>query len=102
MAAYHIFYRVAFVVTGFIHLYFNDLTRVAFTIAVLCLSDSKRPIVQSILRLHSVVLACFMLAFCFHTVSAYPYQSLLGGSGNILNARLQPSKSGVTANQDAV
>ena len=86
-----ILYRVAFIVTGFIHLYFNDLIRGALMVATLCLSDSKRSIVQSILRLHSVVLVGFMLAFCFGTVSAYPNQMRLGGSRDTLSVSLDRS-----------
>lgn len=74
MVLYQLFLRVAFFVTALIHLWFNDVVRATISVAALCLSDSKRPIIQSILRLHSVVLVCFVLAFCFNAVSAYPDQ----------------------------
>ena len=78
MLLLQLFYRVAFVVTGFIHLYFNDLIQGVITVVTLCLSDSKQPILQSILRLHSTVLVGFMLAFCFNTASAHADQRTLG------------------------
>ncbi|EXJ54377.1 hypothetical protein A1O7_09716 [Cladophialophora yegresii CBS 114405] len=79
MVLNQIFYRVAFIVTAFVHLYFNDLIKATIVVAAMCLSDSKRPVLQSILRLHSVVLVCFMLAFCFSVVSAHPDQTILNG-----------------------
>jgi hypothetical protein len=84
MVLYQIFHRVAFVVTAFIHLYFNDLIKAVIVVAGMCLSDSKRPVLQSVLRLHSVVLASFMLAFCFNVVSASADQTALNGR-DVLN-----------------
>lgn len=85
MVLQQIFGRVAFVVTAFIHLYFNDLIRAAAAVAAMCLSDSKRPIIQSILRLHSVVMVCFVLGFCFNSVSAQPEQVRLEAHGDIIH-----------------
>jgi len=83
MVLYQLFYRVAFLVTAFIHLWFNDLVQAFINIVVLCLSSSKQPIIHSILRLHSVVLTCFVLAFCFNAVSAE--QAILGAEHDPLN-----------------
>ncbi len=80
-----IFGRVAFVVTASIHLYFNDLIKATATATAMCLSDSKRPIIQSIFRLHSVVMACFVLGFCFNSVSAHPEQVKLGTGRDIIH-----------------
>ena len=85
MVLSQIFGRVAFIVTAFVHLYFNDLIKGAITVVAMCLSDSRRPIVQSIVRLHSVVLGFFVLAFCFHSVSAHPEQMVLGVGYDTLN-----------------
>jgi hypothetical protein len=100
MILYQIFYRIAFIVTGFLHLYFNDLIKAALMAAMMCLSDSKRPIVQSILRLHSVVLAAFMLAFCFNTASAYPSQTTLAENRDVLNASFMNWLSKITADPE--
>ncbi|EXJ69413.1 uncharacterized protein A1O5_07449 [Cladophialophora psammophila CBS 110553] len=85
MLLYQIFYRVAFLVTALLHLWFNDLIKTFIAIVVICLSNSRQPIFQSILRLHSVVLICFVLAFCFNTVSAHPEQRVLEEGFQILN-----------------
>ncbi|KIW93412.1 uncharacterized protein Z519_06017 [Cladophialophora bantiana CBS 173.52] len=87
MLPYQIFYRVAFLVTALVHLRFNNLIETFVAIVVICLSNSRQPIFQSILRLHSVVLICFVLAFCFNTVSARPGQRVLQGEFQILNVR---------------
>ena len=85
MVLYQIFYRVAFLVTAFIHLWFNDIIRAFVKTVVLCLSSARQPIIQSIVRLHSVVLVCFVLAFCFNSVSAE--QVALEADHKILNVR---------------
>jgi hypothetical protein len=100
---YELFYRIAFVVTGFLHLYFNDLVKAVVTTVALCLSDSKRPLVQSIVRLHSVVLTCFVVGFCFNVVTAHSSQGLLQEEDQVLNVRcpgdaleIQNGKHGLT------
>lgn len=87
MVLYQLFLRVAFLVTALIHLWFNDVVKATISVAALCLSDPKRPIIQSILRLHSVVLVCFVLAFCFNAVSAFSDQTVVGRPCDVLKVR---------------
>lgn len=79
MVLYLVFYRVAFLTTALIHLWWHDLIRAAVAMVVVCLSNARRPLIQSILRLHSLVLICFVLGFCFQAVSAAPEQATLQG-----------------------
>lgn len=85
MVLSQLFARVAFIVTACIHLYFNDLVRGAILAVTMCLSDSRRPVLQSIVRLHSLVLGFFVLAFCFNSASASPEQRILKKSHDTLN-----------------
>ena len=90
MILYQVFYRIAFFVTAFIHLWFNDIVGAFVRVVVLCLSSARQPIMQSILRLHSVVLTCFVLAFCFNTISAE--QAILEAGRKVLNVSRLPSQ----------
>ncbi|KIW22552.1 uncharacterized protein PV07_12429 [Cladophialophora immunda] len=85
MVLYQVFYHVSFLVTALIHIWFNNLINTLIMLVVTCLSNPRQPIFQSILRLHSVVLVCFVLAFCFDTVSAQPQQTALKGGYQVLN-----------------
>ena len=87
MIIHHIFYRVAFLTTAVLHLWWNDLVKAVISIATLCLSNPGQPILQSILRLHSLVLMCFVMGFCFKTVSASHSQMVLPGLLRTLNVR---------------
>lgn len=80
MIFFQIYYRVAFLTTALVHLWWNDLPKSVVTIGMLCLSHPGQPILYSILRLHTLVLLCFLLGFCFSTVSAHSGQAILRGS----------------------
>ncbi|KIX05438.1 uncharacterized protein Z518_06310 [Rhinocladiella mackenziei CBS 650.93] len=90
MIFFHIFYRVAFLTTALLHLCWNDLVKAVVTIVATCLSNPRQPIIQSILRLHSLVLVCFVLAFCFHAASASTQQLPLESRLDILSAQYFP------------
>lgn len=87
MVFYHIFYRVAFLITALIHLWWNDLIKAFAVVVVICLSNPKQNFVQSIFRLHSLVLISFVLGFCFHAVSAD--QAFLSSEARILRVGFQ-------------
>jgi hypothetical protein len=88
MILFDAFYCIAFLATSFVHLYFNSIVDRILTMVKLCLASPGQPVLQSILRLHSVVLLCFMLALCFDTVSAYRDQALLGQDLDVLKVSI--------------
>jgi len=76
MVVWQIFYRVAFFTTALVHLWWNDLVSSAVGLVKLCLSNpaGQSSVVQNILRLHTLVLTCFVAGVCFHAVSASALQ----------------------------
>ncbi|EXJ83163.1 hypothetical protein A1O1_06782 [Capronia coronata CBS 617.96] len=82
---YHFFYRIAFLATALIHLWWNDLFKATAIVATACLSSPGQPLIRSIVKLHSLVLMCFVLGFCFKSVSAAPVQEVLQHDPTVLS-----------------
>jgi len=79
-------YIAAYLVTACVHLLWNDLIKGAISLTVFCLCNPASPILLSMLRLHCLVLVCFVLAICFKTTSAVILQHgmVTGGTNHTL------------------
>lgn len=78
MVIYHIYHRVAFLTAAIIHLHWNDLIEAGWKMAVSCLSATTQPILLRLVRLHTMVMMCFVVGVLFNTASAAPDQAALG------------------------
>ncbi|RVX70932.1 hypothetical protein B0A52_06089 [Exophiala mesophila] len=76
----HLLYRVAYFTTALLHLHWNELISAGATITVMCLSNTKQPVVLRLFRLHAMVMLCFVLGALFDQVSASSGQALIGTS----------------------
>lgn len=90
MVFYHIYYRVAFLTAGIVHLYWNDLIDASWDMVVVCLSATAQPLILRLVRLHAMVMMCLVLGVLFNTASAAPDQSILTGGDTSLHVRRCP------------
>lgn len=77
MVFYHIYYRVAFLTAGIVHLYWNDLIDAGWRLVVTCLSATAQPLILRLVRLHAMTMMCLVLGVLFNTASAVSDQSIL-------------------------
>ncbi|KAK5268683.1 hypothetical protein LTR96_006390 [Exophiala xenobiotica] len=84
MVFYQIFHCIATLAAAFIHMYWNELVKTILMAIVSCLSNPREPLSRSMVKLHSLVLICFVFGLCFNAVSASSEQALLPKGSSIL------------------
>lgn len=65
-----VLYLLAYLTTAIVYLFWNELITAAWSLIVYCLSTPSSPILVSMLKLHCLVLASFVIATCFHVTIA--------------------------------
>lgn len=99
LIATDVLYILAYLITACVYLLWNELLTAASSLIAVCLSNPSSPILLSMLKLHCLVLACFVLATCFRVTTAEEVQHVVewSAAGNqtldVSNAKLEHVRS---------
>jgi hypothetical protein len=77
LLAIDLLYIVAHLATGCVYLFWDELPRAASSLVAVCLSNPSSPILLSMLKLHCLVMVCFVLAICFRLTTAADVQHVV-------------------------
>ena len=77
LIATDVLYILAYLITACVYLLWNELLTAASSLIAFCLSNPSSPILLSMLKLHCLVLACFVLATCFRVTTAEEIQHVV-------------------------